>query len=339
MDSTYSRDECITAVRDYYEFLAEMFMDRSLIIEPPQGGWPDITRESMQGTRKTEEVIQLLRHLPYIVNKPFSHALPGCRPFDWATAGTRLTSGKDQAEAALIMSEGVEEQFGGRIPKYYIGLMHAKRDRDIILLNTRDGLIHWMICPDKIKETSFPKPSFWSSSLSDAPEENEDMHEEERITFEDGEPQASEHEGDNGLARHETPPTSPDDNDDDDQSSDGSDGITHPDTDDDDSTAESDDPDEITWGPSWPIRDFFEMLKNHCRCLNFIPRNSKYLIDIWTNSIREDDPFPDGLLESLQDIYRKHGWPDLNNYQKEECLAEVKRELDEKYPNHYRYYD
>jgi hypothetical protein len=335
MDPGYCREEFINAIRDYYKFLAEMFMDPSRIIEPPQGGWPNITPESMQGTHKTGEVIQLLRHLPYIANKPFSHALPGCTPFDWATAGTRLKSGKDQAEAALIMSEGVEEQFGGRIPKYCIGLMHAKRDRDIILLDTQDGIVHWMICPDKIKETSFPKPTFWSSSLSDAPEEDEDMHEEERITFEDGEHQASEHEGDNGFARYETPPTSPDENDDDDQSSDG---ITHVETDNDDSTAESDDPDEITWGPSWPIRDFFEMLKNHCRRLHFIPKDTKNLIDVWTDLTVGGDPIPVGIPELLQGIYRKHGWPDLNRYRKQECLEEVKRELEEKYPEHFTYY-
>jgi hypothetical protein len=114
MNSVYSREECVTAIRDYYEFLAKMFIGRSYIIEPPQGGWPNITAESMQGMGKTEEVIRLLQHLPYIVNKPFSaapHALPGCWAFDWATTGTQLTTGKAHPGNMLSMSEGMEDQF------------------------------------------------------------------------------------------------------------------------------------------------------------------------------------------------------------------------------------
>jgi hypothetical protein len=117
----------------------------------------------MQGTGKTEEVIRLLQHLPYIVNKPFSaapHALPGCWAFDWATTGTQLTTGKAHPGNMLSMSEGMEDQFGGRVPNYCIGLMYGRRDQDIVLLDTRDGLIYWMVCPEKVLESSSPKPSF-----------------------------------------------------------------------------------------------------------------------------------------------------------------------------------
>jgi hypothetical protein len=57
MDLVYSCDECIAAMRNFYGFMATMFMDHAYIVEPPQGGWPSITAESMQGTRKTEEGI------------------------------------------------------------------------------------------------------------------------------------------------------------------------------------------------------------------------------------------------------------------------------------------
>jgi hypothetical protein len=77
MDPVYSRDECIAAICDYYEFLATMFMDRSCIVEPPQGGWPSITAGSMQGMRKTEKVIQLLKHMPYIADRPLSNHAEG----------------------------------------------------------------------------------------------------------------------------------------------------------------------------------------------------------------------------------------------------------------------
>jgi hypothetical protein len=309
MDPVYSRGECIAVIRDYYTFLTQMFMDDSCVIEPPQGGWPSITPESMQGTRKTEEVIHLLKDLPYIVNKPSSHAMPGCMSFDWAAVGAHLMSGKDP-EGSLIMSEGFEDQFGGRIPNYYIGLMRGRRERDIVLLNTKDGSVHWMVCPDKIVETSLPKPSFCSWELPDGSLEDQDTQEGEQITAEVED--AVSEDGHN------------------------SDGFTEVGSDNDNSAIESDDPDDVEWGPYWSVRDFFEMLKNHCRCLNFIPRDDRHLIDIWNDSDEDGEPVPEGLPEMLQGIYRKHGWPDLNKYRKEECLAEVKRELDEKYPDNYK---
>jgi hypothetical protein len=107
MDPVYSRDECIAAMRNFYKFMATMFMDRSYIAEPLQGGWPSITAESMQATRKTEEVIQWRRYLPYNVNRPRTNhpqGLPGCMPNDWATTATEIMDGKDHPELVLNMT-------------------------------------------------------------------------------------------------------------------------------------------------------------------------------------------------------------------------------------------
>ncbi|KAL5380467.1 hypothetical protein DPSP01_007788 [Paraphaeosphaeria sporulosa] len=57
MDSSYSRDECVAAIRYYYAFLAAMFMDPSYIIEPPPDGWPNMTAEAMQELGKSRKVI------------------------------------------------------------------------------------------------------------------------------------------------------------------------------------------------------------------------------------------------------------------------------------------
>jgi hypothetical protein len=326
MDPVYSHEECITVIRDYYYFLTQMFINSSCVLEPPPGGWPSITPESMQGTRKTEDVVRLLQHLPCIGKKRFPHVLPGCRPFDWITAGTEMMNGTDP-EGKLIMSEGVEDQFGGRIPSHVIGLMYARLERDVILLDTKNGLVHWMACPDKIVQTSLPKPSLWHWELP---------QDEDHVTLEDAEDDVSDDEGEDASVKgRETPPISDNDGDNDDQSFDG---IRDSDSNNDDSTIRSEDLDEISWGPSWPIRDFFEMLKNHCLCLNFIPRDAEHLIDIWAESIQDDNAIPEGLPEMLQGIFRKHGWPDLEKYRKEECLAEVKRELNEKYPNSHKFW-
>jgi hypothetical protein len=40
-----------------------------------------------------------------------------------------------------------------------------------------------------------------------------------------------------------------------------------------------------------------------------------------------------GLTKMLQDIYRQHGWPDLNVYNKAKCLEAVRKAMAENYPD------
>ncbi|KAI5202618.1 hypothetical protein E4T39_04705 [Aureobasidium subglaciale] len=56
------------ALRKYYSFLANDLgaIPSDCIVGPPQGGWPNITQDTLAGLEKTEAVIELLRHLPYI---------------------------------------------------------------------------------------------------------------------------------------------------------------------------------------------------------------------------------------------------------------------------------
>ncbi|RYO86087.1 hypothetical protein DL764_009060 [Monosporascus ibericus] len=43
------------------------------------------------------------------------------------------------------------------------------------------------------------------------------------------------------------------------------------------------------------------------RKLHFIPKNPRWVVDIYTT-------FPDMAIPVMQDIYRRHGWPDLQRY-------------------------
>jgi hypothetical protein len=58
----------VNAVRDYYDFLANDLgaIPSDRIVDAPEGGWPSITQSSLAGLEKTDAVIELLRHLPYI---------------------------------------------------------------------------------------------------------------------------------------------------------------------------------------------------------------------------------------------------------------------------------
>lgn len=62
----YSRQGTIAAITRYYKFLIDMYMDSDVVEYPPETGWPEITPATMQAIGKTDEVIELLRHLPYI---------------------------------------------------------------------------------------------------------------------------------------------------------------------------------------------------------------------------------------------------------------------------------
>ncbi|KAF3049743.1 hypothetical protein E8E11_004209 [Didymella keratinophila] len=95
---------------------------------------------------------------------------------------------------------------------------------------------------------------------------------------------------------------------------------------------------EQDWGPSWPVKDFFEMLKNQFRDLNLVPKNDHQIIDVWTTTHPEGDPIPSGIPELLQTVYRKHGWPDLQVYNKELCLKEVESVLMANFSEHHRYH-
>lgn len=58
----------VNAIRKYYTFLAQDLggIPAECIVEPPETGWPSITRDSLAGLEKADAVIELLRHLPYI---------------------------------------------------------------------------------------------------------------------------------------------------------------------------------------------------------------------------------------------------------------------------------
>ncbi|KAI1367739.1 hypothetical protein F5Y08DRAFT_348536 [Xylaria arbuscula] len=79
--------------------------------------------------------------------------------------------------------------------------------------------------------------------------------------------------------------------------------------------------------PAWAIPDFFELLKEQFRQLNFIPI-SPYKV---TSVFIKRSPEYEGLIPMLQGIYPEHGWPDLERYDKQACLDAVQRALEERY--------
>jgi hypothetical protein len=70
------------------------------------------------------------------------------------------------------------------------------------------------------------------------------------------------------------------------------------------------------------------MLQEQFEQLWFILVNSRQVINTWSGHLDDGE-----MEEMLQGIYREHGWPDLENYRKEECIEAVKEALAEQYPS------
>ena len=62
----FDRDAFVQELTLYYQFLINLYLPPSCLRIPPSNGWPDITTESYAWLKKSDTVIDLLQHLPFI---------------------------------------------------------------------------------------------------------------------------------------------------------------------------------------------------------------------------------------------------------------------------------
>lgn len=112
-DITYSHTDTIAAVSDYYKFLTTIYMDDSQVVYPPIGGWPTIINTDPDILRclgKSDEVISLLAHLPYIRNPGVWHseaeAVSNGLFADWLSLIHMLTKDSTLVEFIRVRTEG-----------------------------------------------------------------------------------------------------------------------------------------------------------------------------------------------------------------------------------------
>lgn len=70
-----------------------------------------------------------------------------------------MVDGEQDAANLLISAEGWAHQFGNRIPKHCVGISGVYREKNMILLDTKEGLVYWMDHPEYILEVCEPKSS------------------------------------------------------------------------------------------------------------------------------------------------------------------------------------
>ncbi|KAK8051792.1 hypothetical protein PG993_003177 [Apiospora rasikravindrae] len=161
-DVSYSEAACVAAVGGYYEFLTKMYLDESEVIYPPKGGWPSIAQadpEVLARFGKTDKVVSLLAHLPYIrrsggLNDNI-HAIADCPFSDWNAIFTNLTP-QSKVESCRIVSEGYA--FYEVAPPHVVGLTASHRDASIIIIDTELGIAHWDNHPYRDKKSEIREP-------------------------------------------------------------------------------------------------------------------------------------------------------------------------------------
>jgi hypothetical protein len=151
---SYSHEAAVAAITDYFDFLAKMYLDESAIFRPPEGGWPEITPDRLSDLGKTDEVIMLLRHIPYLRGgmaeqwKSEAEAGPsGVRFYHWLDDARDLDRPDlpDRLKDAKYMTEPIEYMEQGLIPPHVVGLISTKQD--LWLLDTQLGVVYWYTCP------------------------------------------------------------------------------------------------------------------------------------------------------------------------------------------------
>ncbi|KAL5316127.1 hypothetical protein ACEPPN_017005 [Leptodophora sp. 'Broadleaf-Isolate-01'] len=148
----YSREGTVGAFRGYYRFLVDLYMDESDIIEPPKEGWPTISPEFQQLFGKSDEVIALLRSLPYIrESSPGGewhppHGSPNCYWADWQSLAQGALRRAEARADMITVDEGLKVQSEGAlgdVPAHVVGLTFGDRENKVFLLDTALGIVHW----------------------------------------------------------------------------------------------------------------------------------------------------------------------------------------------------
>jgi len=145
--SHYDRQECISAVQDFYHFLIELpYIQPSQILSPPLNGWPNITQELLSPMNKTPEVIHFLAHLPYIhvptehqrwePSKEWAQVVPSTHLINYHGEGVRAMMAKGEK-----FNEAFDcvEPVWFKPPAHVVSLTTGKKNGEWMLLDTSDG--------------------------------------------------------------------------------------------------------------------------------------------------------------------------------------------------------
>jgi hypothetical protein len=132
----YDQQEIITQLTDFYQFLSTLpYIEPSAVLTPPSLGWPNVTKENFSELGKNDEVINLLKHLPYIDLSGHQYVIaPDTYPTDYRGEAFQHEVTKESIGRCTPLGD-VE------FPEWVINLTHGSRDGTYVMLDTTDGKI------------------------------------------------------------------------------------------------------------------------------------------------------------------------------------------------------
>ncbi|PMD40584.1 hypothetical protein L207DRAFT_633572 [Hyaloscypha variabilis F] len=153
---TYSREEAVAAIRSFYEFFTQTpSLDPSDIEYPPPEGWPEINAHSMAGLNKTDDVIELLKHLPYT---PWSVQIAyQTHTIDYTTPDIQNDIEKARLEGHIVpVGAGV-------IPEHVVPLTMGGIYGSALLLDTKEGTVTDYILMERPERETAARgdPNYW----------------------------------------------------------------------------------------------------------------------------------------------------------------------------------
>lgn len=139
----------ITSQHDFVRFMQSLFVPDDDILFPPEGGWPQITKESFAAIGKTDKVIEVLRNMAYIKDPLDSsprEILEETALFDWTESYfvEQITAG--DGGYTIPMTELPDEL----APRDVVGLTTRGRGVSTILLDCRYGIVRWLDCSEGV---------------------------------------------------------------------------------------------------------------------------------------------------------------------------------------------
>ncbi|KAI8263232.1 hypothetical protein K4K56_005652 [Colletotrichum sp. SAR 10_98] len=143
-EPTYSRDEFVSELKSYYEFLTHLYLPPEVVRYPPPGGWEHITPDFVNSffLGKNDTVADLMRHIPYV---------------DFA-GEVVLSLPNKYAHEELF--EIPEEAYPHELPShvFVFAIVPEGRDGHFILVDTERGTIVLMDLQTVTKPTRLSDP-------------------------------------------------------------------------------------------------------------------------------------------------------------------------------------
>lgn len=135
-------ERTITSQHNFIRFMQSLHVPNDDVHFPPEGGWPQITKEPFAALGKSDKVIEVLRNMAYI--KGDVEILNGTPLFDWTERYylDQITGG--DGEFTILVTEPPNEP----APRDVIGLTGGGSGCAAILLDCQNGIVRWIGCGD-----------------------------------------------------------------------------------------------------------------------------------------------------------------------------------------------